>query len=195
MPLSALEWNRCERDNEERDARNGQPATTSGQRSIGIDDARVTRAARDTQTIAQAVQNFRKNTGKWPVFVSAASITTSSTIYDVALGPGNDPNPSGSAWLTGSRGDLDEILVRNVPGYTTAGRFKWRGPYLDELSSDPWGNAYLVNTKSLRFGAKEAGFVLSAGPNGTIETTFQQTTGSGSSAVSIGGDDIATRIQ
>ena len=61
-----------------------------------IDDARVTRAARETQTIAKAVQNFRRNTGKWPIFVSGVSITTSSAIYDVELGPGNDPSPPGS---------------------------------------------------------------------------------------------------
>ncbi len=160
-----------------------------------IEDARVTAAQRDVQEIAKAVQNFRKNTGKWPIFVSGVSITTSSTVYDVLLGPGSDPEPAGSAWLTGSRGDADAILTRNTPSYTTSGRFKWRGPYIAELLSDPWGNAYLINTKSLKFGVKEAGLVLSAGPNATIDTTFQQTIGSGSSAVVIGVDDIAARIR
>ena len=156
-----------------------------------INDARITRANRDAQTIARAVLNFNKTTGKWPIFVSGVSITTSSTIYDVLLAPGNDPSPSSSDWLTGSQGDLDAILVRNTPGYTTSGRFQWRGPYVGELGADPWGNAYLVNAKSLEFGTREAGIVLSAGPNGTIETDFGQDIGSGTSAIVIGGDDIA----
>ena len=156
-----------------------------------IDDARATSAERDAREIARAVQNFRKNTGKWPIFVSGVSSTTSFTVYDVLLGPGNDPQPAGSAWLTDNRGDWDAILVQNTPDYTTSGSFKWCGPCVAEPLSDPWGNAYLINTKNLKFGVKEAGLVLSAGPNGTTDNTFQQTIGAGSSAAVIGSDDIA----
>ena len=160
-----------------------------------VDDARVVRASNEVQEISKAVLNFRENTGRWPIFVSGVSITTSSSIYDVLVGPGADPIPASSAWLTGTRGSAEDVLLRNAPAYTTSGRFQWRGPYLGELGADPWGNAYLINTKTLRFGANEAGLVLSAGPNGTVETTFQQTIGSGSAAVAIGGDDIAARIR
>lgn len=160
-----------------------------------IDEARVVRASNEVQEISRAVLNFRQNTGKWPIFVSGVSITTSSSIYDVLVGPGADPVPAGSDWLTGVRGDMEAVLIRNTPAYTTSGRFQWRGPYVGELGADPWGNAYLINTKTLRFGANEAGFVLSAGPNGTIETTFQSTIGSGSAAITIGGDDIVARIR
>ncbi len=92
------------------------------------------------------------------------------------MGPGDDPEPASSDWLTGSQGDLAEALIRNVPGYTTTGRFKWSGPYVGDLGADPWGNAYLVNSKSLKFGVREAGIVLSAGANGTIETVVMNLT-------------------
>ena len=162
-----------------------------------IDDARITRAEQEAQTIASATLNFRQNTGRWPIFVSGVGITTSSITYTILIGPGNDPNPSGSPWLpvSGERGDLEGVLGRNTPGYTTSGRFRWRGPYAIQVGSDPWGNAFIVNAEGLRFGPEEATFVLSAGPNGTIETTFLQPLQSGSPTVVVGGDDIAARIR
>ena len=162
-----------------------------------IGEARLTRAASETQSIASAILNFNKDTGKWPIFISAGTITTSSTIYTTLEGPGTDPTCSGcgSTWLPASRGDVSAILERNAPGYTTSGKFAWRGPYTSNVGSDPWGHRYIVNASGLGFGLKKAVFVLSAGPNETIETTFDQNTGSGSGAVAVGGDDIVSRIR
>jgi prepilin-type N-terminal cleavage/methylation domain-containing protein len=161
-----------------------------------IDEARVTRAAREAQTIADAVLAFYKNTGKWPIFQSGANITTTSAYYDILMSPGSMPTTSGgSDWLSASRLSLSNALEINSPGYTTLGRFAWRGPYLAAVGSDPWGYAYIVNGKSLRFGVNKAGFVLSAGPDGIIQTPFDQNIGSGSSAVTTGGDDIVARIR
>ena len=88
----------------------------------------------------------------------------------------------------------------NKPGgtanaYTTVGKFAWRGPYAANVGADPWGYAYVVNAGALAFGVNQAAFVISAGPNSKIETAFTQSIGSGSSAVVIGGDDIAARIR
>lgn len=52
-----------------------------------------------------------------------------------------------------------------------------------ETSPDPWRNAYLVNA-----GASGATWVISAGPNGILETPFQ-------GATVAQGDDIAARIR
>jgi type II secretory pathway pseudopilin PulG len=162
-----------------------------------IDNARVTRASSDAETIARAIQNFSRNTGKWPIFLSGVSISTSSAYYDVLIGPGNLPGAN-TDWLPADlskRGSLLDILELNTPGYTTSGHFAWRGPYVTAVQSDPWGNAYLVNAQALRFGAKEAGFVISAGIDGAISTTFTQSIGSGSFGVTISGDDVAARIR
>ncbi len=162
-----------------------------------VEEARVTRAELEVVNIGQAIRNFNKATGKWPIFKSGVGITTSSDYYEILLGPGTLPSATDSEWLPAlnERGDLEDILGRNVPGYGTAGRFAWRGPYVQELGDDPWGNAYLVSAENLRFGVQKAGMVISAGPNGQIETTFDQNIGSGAGAVTIGGDDIVGRVK
>ena len=161
-----------------------------------INEARETRAELEVLNISRAIMNFNKATGKWPIFVSGANITTSSSIYEVVAGPGTLPAaPSHLTWLSTSRGDLEEVLGRNLPGHGTSGRFAWRGPYVQDLGEDPWGNAYLVNSGSLAFGVTRAGMVISAGPNGEIETAFTQNIGSGQAAVTVGGDDIVSRVK
>ena len=160
-----------------------------------INEARVTRAQLEVQNISRAIKNFNKSTGKWPIFESGANITSSSNIYLVLASPGDTPDATDSDWLSADLGDLGDILGRNGPGYGTSGRFAWRGPYVQELGADPWGNAYLVNASGLGFGVNQAGFVISAGPDGKIETTFDQNIGSGSSEVAITGDDIVSRVR
>ena len=162
-----------------------------------VDQARTTRAASETQNIANAILGFSKDTGKFPIFESGASITVSSTTFNVLVGPGTAAGCSGctATWLSSNSGDLGNILERNTPNYTTTGKFAWRGPYLTDIASDPWGNKYYVNGPGMAFGQKKAVFVLSAGPNGVIDTTFSQDTGSGSSAVTVGGDDIVARVR
>lgn len=66
-----------------------------------------------------------------------------------------------------------------------AARFQWRGPYLDEVASDPWGNRYMVNVFALHAPAEGGPFdhygsgvvCLSAGPDGRVSTAFNQPVG------------------
>ena len=162
-----------------------------------INEARVTRAQLETLNISRAIGDFNKSTGKWPIFKSGVGISPASDYYEVLVTPGTLPASNDSEWLpdVSERGDLGDILDLNVPGYGTTGRFAWRGPYTLELAEDPWGNAYVVSAKNLRFGVNKAGMVLSAGANGLIETTFDQNLGSGASEVTVGGDDIVSRIR
>jgi hypothetical protein len=75
----------------------------------------------------------------------------------------------------------------------------WNGPYLtNDVTGDPWGRAYLINTAFLRGlppskqrCARCAVFAMSAGPNGLIETPFQQPIAN----AQVFGDDLAVRIQ
>jgi hypothetical protein len=85
---------------------------------------------------------------------------------------------------------------------TPTSQFGWNGPYFSsEIAADPWGNRYVVNVAliDLSPGAatangqpKMAVWVLSAGPNGIIETPFAASI---LAAAQPGGDDIGTRIQ
>ncbi|MFT7462613.1 MAG: hypothetical protein ACI9EF_000955, partial [Pseudohongiellaceae bacterium] len=57
----------------------------------------------------------------------------------------------------------------------------WDGPYIDDLSPDPWGRALLVNVDGLVSGREQA-LVLSAGPDGVVSTS--------PTSPKAGGDDI-----
>lgn len=107
-------------------------------------------------------------------------------------------------WFELSSGALDDHLMTNRKGY----RFRrpgeyggWNGPYLSaEVSGDPWGNQYLVNSLWLDGGAsaadsegrpRRAVFVVSAGADGVIQTPFEQPITDARPY----GDDVAIRIQ
>ena len=59
--------------------------------------------------------------------------------------------------------------------YKITGKKKWKGPYIAKLAADPYGNNYVINigavtgtgTSTL---TTEKGWILSAGPNGTLNT-------------------------
>jgi hypothetical protein len=95
-------------------------------------------------------------------------------------GPGNAPEAPGvRQWVNGRVGNLTDYA--SLP-----------------IRSDPWGNRYMVNIGVMRAretaGAStepQALWVLSAGPNGLVETPY---TTPAVSAV-VGGDDVGARIE
>jgi hypothetical protein len=54
------------------------------------------------------------------------------------------------------------------PVPTSPGGVGWKGPYLSSYDTDPWGNAYVINTPDLETTNKV--YVLSAGPDGILQT-------------------------
>src|SRR5687767_16031680 len=52
-----------------------------------ITEARIARAADDVQTIADGILNFNKGIGKWPIFQSGATITSTSLTYSLLHSP------------------------------------------------------------------------------------------------------------
>ena len=98
---------------------------------------------------------------------------------DVLGGPGRTPEaPGASAWIEAQLGTLER--------YVSEG-----------LSPDPWGNRYLVNiglleeTAPAGSGDASAVWVLSAGPNGNVETAYRLPAHS----ASVGGDDVGARVR
>ena len=99
---------------------------------------------------------------------------------------------------------LSNHLTANTPKaqtsnvYPSTGEFAWRGAYQPEFPADPWGNRYAVNigntinptNTSLSYPI----WVLSAGPNGTLETEFNPSNPPAGTVLATGGDDIAFRI-
>jgi type II secretory pathway pseudopilin PulG len=173
-----------------------------------ISDSRSTRARSDCQTIAAAIVQFYRDTGFFPQWATALAGGPGPPDIRLQLlvTPGRTPfEEQISQWTQGASDLMADQLLANAPGYTmrsTTSQFGWNGPYLSsELGSDPWGNRYAVNiglidtspgVQTTAGRPKSAVWVLSAGPNGTIETPFVQSTIAATVPV---GDDIGFRIQ
>lgn len=172
-----------------------------------INDSRVARARADCQYIGSAIESFYRDNGFFPQWTTsqAGGPGLPQLKLQLLVTAGNAPlEDQISPWTTGLSGMLADQLLVNAPGYalrTATSQFGWNGPYLSsDLRSDPWGNHYVVNVGLIDLSAgvqtqsgqlKAAVWVLSAGPNGTIETPFSQPV---TTAIT-GGDDLTFRIQ
>jgi prepilin-type N-terminal cleavage/methylation domain-containing protein len=172
-----------------------------------INDSRVARARADTQTVASAHTQFYKDNGFFPQWSAANSggPGLAANKVDLLISPGNVPTvSSANTWTTGTTDTLANQLLIDTPTYTqktSTATFGWNGPYLSStIGSDPWNNRYevnvgLIDTTQGTVGAsgstKSAVWVLSAGPNGELETAYTQTM----TTATVTGDDIAVRVQ
>ena len=133
-----------------------------------VNRSRINRAQEEVRRLADALQD-----------TGLVDRARGQEADDLLGGPGNTPEaPAVHQWVDGR--------VASLSGYVS-----------QPLRSDPWGNRYLVNIGVLQ--ASEADevstepralWVLSAGPNGLVETPYAA---SAASAV-VGGDDIGARI-
>lgn len=162
-----------------------------------IDDARSARAQADCAAMRSAMLGFYKDTGRWPDTDGAAAALTSN-LYTLYSSGTRASGGGAQGWGdTTASARIRDHLVKNAPGanaYPTTGDVLWRGPYLSEDKVDPWGHAYEINVRASytdTSSEKSAVWCLSAGPNGTFNTTFLQP----ASTAAAGGDDIAIRIR
>lgn len=165
-----------------------------------VDQGRRERARGDLRAIGEAMNAVHRDLGVFPVFTDGGDRTISTAAsYEVLIGPGATPAvENGTGWtLTGPDvGTLGGQLVQNAPGggaYPSQGRFAWRGPYIDDIAPDPWGNGYVVNAENLLPNQGESGYVLSAGPDGEINTPFEIDRTSASTTPR--GDDLLYRLR
>jgi prepilin-type N-terminal cleavage/methylation domain-containing protein len=172
-----------------------------------ISDSRVARTRTDTQTVASSIVQFYKDNGFFPQWSHAGAGGPGSTgdKVDLLISAGSTPAVAApNAWTTGTTGTLVGQLMSNTPGYTlknATAQFGWNGPYLSStVGADAWNNRYAVNvglidptsgTQDASGATKSAVWVISAGPNGLIETGYSQPV----TTALVGGDDIAVRVQ
>lgn len=161
-----------------------------------VNQAKLVRAHQDAHTIGVAFLRFADDVG------SQGRTGNGWATREVLVGAGEAPEVGGdgdSRWLGPAEspqiGSLTDHLVTNdvkyasAPGGLNLIRAGWRGPYIENgVGADPWGHRYAVNVKSMLKGRGLDTFVLSAGPNGVIETAFE---GDG---VIAGGDDIVALV-
>ena len=168
-----------------------------------IDQARTTRAVADVRAIAQAYALHIRDTGEFPIFANATAADTGTTAFQEYFTTDTSAEPALaggiSGWTNytavGTSGSVDKYLNTNILVLPTnnpgSGRVAFRGPYLDLSDTlDPWGNAYIVTALNLVDAALNAGFVMSAGPNGLINTADNQT-----GTLTAENDDIVSRIR
>ena len=172
-----------------------------------INDSRTARTRTDAQTLQAAVMQFYRDNGFFPQWSVASNggPGTAANKVDLLVSPGNVPTvATANAWTTGSTDALADQLVTNAPGYTmrtATSQGGWNGPYLSNaINADAWNNRYAVNvglldptpgTQTAAGATKSAVWVLSAGPNGTVDTPATQAMTTAAPA----GDDIGVKLQ
>ncbi len=171
-----------------------------------MDDAKISRAGSEVQTIGMGILRFNANTGKWPARDSSGSDNAiTALISGTALLPVPSPNYtadySDGIFLNSSNDYFDNHLKNNSPGgsgtYPADGINRWNGPYLQQVTADPWGNAYICNIISAYSNDLDTNlycYVISAGPDGTIQTNGQVQSDDVATHA-IGGDDVAFLIR
>jgi type II secretory pathway pseudopilin PulG len=131
-----------------------------------VNRRRVDRASAD---IAEIVEQLKHAPTAWQDLARGT---------DVLCGPGRLPiaiAPETRAWVAaprGSRSLADVLDAAHAP------------------RSDPWGNCYLVNIGAVVAREPSVLWVISAGPNGIIDTPFLSST-----LATPAGDDIGGRLR
>ncbi len=156
-----------------------------------LKESKVSKAKVDTRAIAAAITNFNRDTGVYPIY--NASVAQSTATILLLKSEGMDPELSGVTFDNSTGvGKLEDALSKGV-NYTALGQGRvWKGPYLTEFKSDPWGQKYYVVLDGVKADNSNSAFVISAGPNGQIETTRLQLS---NAAWSANNDDIIYRIK
>jgi len=175
--------------------------------SQNIQSARYARAVSDVKTLREAVVQFRKDTGGWPIYRGGTNRSLLFSDYDGDNDGVPDTGPIPSGWSGIDRNDRLSLAFHlinynaSVPrGPSTSATPSWNGPYLSDLRPDPWGNSYVVNSHWLftdgDLGTPEFDYmnvyVVSAGPgrSANVETPFN-----GTGPPPAGSDDIVSRLQ
>ncbi|MBF0238651.1 MAG: type II secretion system protein GspG [SAR324 cluster bacterium] len=136
-----------------------------------IEKGRVATAREDTRAIFRAVESFHANVTFYP----GEKETTKNYMHSSTID--RRPTYKGVAASAAVGVSMANYLY-NDPG---ASYRNWRGPYLSEDRTDPWGHSYIIYTTGIH-GAGCASFaiasgtpvyawVLSAGKDGDIDTS------------------------
>lgn len=140
--------------------------------SSEMTSSKTGRAIADCNRIAAALNQYIKDTSFEPTGNKGANT------YHYLYSQGTIP--SSNDFASGSSTTILRFLSKNDFGGT-----QWNGPYMQEIAADPWGRAYLVNTHGY-FSSSENVWVISAGPDGNVDTA--------PNATKPGGDDIGILI-
>jgi len=165
-----------------------------------LKEAKLNKGKADVQAIAAGISNFNRDTGVFPIYISDVKKAQIGILVLKSEGNEAAVKTGIAGWDEAEKIDnledpLSKELMRDgTTKYTDklgAGR-AWKGPYLSSFKSDPWGNKYYVACDGMDPDkTTKAVFVITAGPNGELETERTQDTNN----FAVGGDDIIYRIK
>ncbi|MFH0926548.1 MAG: prepilin-type N-terminal cleavage/methylation domain-containing protein [bacterium] len=168
-----------------------------------INEAKITRATGDTKAIGTAISSFFVDVGRWPTERGEDAVLDDDlTLLYGGVGTAPTDDATSAGWVTatpvGNTEDtFENHLLTNTPKgqavnvYPITGSIYWKGPYLPEIKSDPWGNYYSCNIQYIYGVAGNAVAVASAGPNRGYDTDFALS----AAGASVSGDDIWYRLK
>ena len=146
-----------------------------------IDESRVTKAAADTRSIYAAMLVFKKDTAQWPEMDATCSPDVTILISD-GIPPSNI---AAMGYDMSSPDSYNNHLAADTNGCYN----NWKGPYIARVTADPWGNCYVTNADGFGIINREV-WIISAGPNGLIDTPVPNLAGA-----MLVGDDVGLRIK
>ena len=163
-----------------------------------LDQARVARAQADTRTIADSIKLYQRDTGRWPVYATSGDYPSTIGGGKSLIGgsTGSNPQNGNATWGVSTivaSSSLEVYINGNLTGLSANAFPKagFRGPYIGSLDSDPWGNRYVLTALDLA-GSTNHGYVISAGPNGVMDTTMDQPA---TGQFIVGSDDVVSVIK
>jgi prepilin-type N-terminal cleavage/methylation domain-containing protein len=168
-----------------------------------IDQARDVRSRGDVRQIMQAVLLHQRDTGRFPIYDTTAQAVADTAARQILVSgpsaalPALDAGSPPAGWSGSTVGLLTSYLNVNTLGVSSSGGsggvVNYRGPYLDGLAgTDPWGQPYAVTATNLRRSSANFAYVISAGPDGDIDTARDIARTGNFSAT---GDDITGLIK
>lgn len=146
-----------------------------------IDESKNARAQADVKSIASAMIILKKDTGSWPV---NANCTPGATVMRSPVG---DFPTVGGTWDDSNKVSFDDYINADTNGCWSSGS-TWKGPYMAMVGADPWGREYISNAKDY-LSASGPIWIISAGPNGVVETA------SNDAKIATSSDDIGVRVR
>ncbi|MGD0885751.1 MAG: prepilin-type N-terminal cleavage/methylation domain-containing protein [Thermodesulfovibrionales bacterium] len=156
-----------------------------------IDESRITRATADIRSISNAMIIFKKDTGQWPNLDATCQPNVTVLLSGTSAVLPNNFLPAG--WNTTTIMPYNNYLQTDgTTCYSQTTPPMWQGAYMGFVTNDPWGNPYVTNADGfslapIALGVPQPVWILSAGPDGVIETV--------PTAAAPMGDDIGIRLQ
>jgi len=155
-----------------------------------VDEAKLSRAQADMKSIQNSIMLFKKDTSLWPNKNSDPAGTPVTLLISDAAMPGNRPKIGGGlSWdLTTEENISNHLRINENNRYGAS----WKGPYLGTVSADPWNHAYIINAD--QFSTSAPLWIVSAGPDGTVQTNASTEICADANATPPG-DDICLRMK